>query len=57
LGLPAVGLGDLVGCTTTTLEGDGLECGLAVREDGLAVGEFSCRAELLPVFPLVWPVA
>jgi hypothetical protein len=40
-GLPTVGLGDLDGCFTTTLEGVGLECGLAVLWDGLTLGEFS----------------
>ncbi len=57
LGLPAEELGDVFGCTTTTLEGDGLECRPAALEDGLVFGEFSCRAVLLPVFPLVWPAA
>ena len=55
LGLPAVRLGELFGCTTTTLEGVGLGSGLTVLGDGLTLGEFSCRA-VLPVFPLVWPV-
>ncbi len=49
-------LGELLGCTTTTLEGVGLESGLTVLGDGRTLGEFSCRA-VLPVFPLVWLVA
>ena len=48
-------LGELLGCTTTTLEGVGLESGLTVVGDGLTLGVFGCRA-VLPVFPLVWPV-
>jgi hypothetical protein len=55
LGLLTVGLGDVCGCTTTTLEGVGLEGGLTVLRDGVTLGEFSCRAVLLPVFPLAWP--
>ena len=55
MGLLTVGLGNLCGCTTTTLEGVGLEGGLTVLRDGVTLGEFSCRAVLLPVFPLVWP--